>query len=231
MNSWFERLRRGLIVSCQAMENEPFHGPELMARMALAAKMAGAHGIRANGSRDIRAIRKIVDLPIIGLYKKTYPGYEPFITPTFTEAREVAEAGADMIAIDATDRTHPREQVPELIRRIHMELNLPVLADISTTAEARAAAAAGADMVATTLRGYTTQTKGMVVDPDFLREVVRAVPCPVLAEGRIQTPRQARQAIDAGAFAVVVGSAITRPQEITKRFLVEITRGTGSDEP
>jgi N-acylglucosamine-6-phosphate 2-epimerase len=219
-----EIFRRGLIVSCQALEHEPLHGSHIMARMALAAEQGGAVGIRANTPEDIRAIRAAVSLPIIGIYKRDYAGSEVFITPTFAEARAVAEAGADMIALDGTPRPRPGgETLAGLIHRIHEQLDLPVMADCSTVEEAVAAAELGADVVGSTLAGYTPYslpTEG----PDFemLREVLARVIVPVFAEGRFHTPDQVAQALAMGCHAVVVGGAITRPQEITARFTAAI---------
>lgn len=213
------RIKRGLIVSCQALEHEPLHGEEYMALMALAAKQGGAHGIRANSPKDIAEIKKHVDLPVIGLYKYRYPHHRPYITPSFREAQLVSEAGAEIIAIDATCNSHPVEPVQVLIERIHSELGRLVLADVSTIAEARNAASWGADLVAPTLRGYTAETQGVLVPEfEFFRDLVSAVDCPVIAEGNVRTPEKARKFLDIGAFAVVVGTAITRPQEITRWF-------------
>ncbi|MCX7624906.1 MAG: N-acetylmannosamine-6-phosphate 2-epimerase [Candidatus Sumerlaeaceae bacterium] len=215
---------RGLIVSCQALEHEPLHGSHIMARMALAAQQGGAVGIRANTPQDIRAIREMVALPVIGIYKREYEGSEVYITPTFEEARAIAEAGADMIALDATLRPRPKgETLAQLIRRIHEELDLPVMADCSTLEEAVEAAKLGADVVSSTLAGYTTYSR-KTEGPDFdlLREMLQFVNVPVIAEGRFHTPEQVAQALAMGCYAVVVGGAITRPQEITARFTAAV---------
>ncbi len=219
-----EIFRRGLIVSCQALEHEPLHGSHIMARMALAAEQGGAVGIRANTPEDIQAIKATVKLPVIGIYKREYEGSEVYITPTFAEAKAIAEAGADMIALDATPRPRPGgETLATLIRRIHQELDLPVMADCSTTEEAIAAAELGADVVSSTLAGYTPYSR-KTEGPDFemLREVLDRVSVPVFAEGRFHTPEQVAQALAMGCYAVVVGGAITRPQEITARFTAAI---------
>lgn len=219
-------LRGRLIVSCQAPEGTPLHGSVFMAAMARAAQIGGAVGIRANGPDDIRAIRAAVSLPIIGIYKIRDPEFEPYITPTFEAAKEIAEAGADIIALDATLRPHPKNlSAAELIAQIKT-LGLPVMADISTLEEGISAAEAGADIVATTMSGYTTYSRRSD-EPDFalIRELVASIKVPVIAEGRIQTPEQARQAIDLGAHAVVVGAAITRPDVITKRYVEALRDG------
>lgn len=215
-----EQIRGQLIVSCQALDDEPLHGSDIMAAMARAADEGGAAGIRANGGPDIAAIRKSTRLPIIGLKKVVVPGYEVYITPHFESAAEVAAAGADLIAIDGTGRPRPgADDLAGLIRRIHAELGKPVLADCATLEEAVYAASVGADAVATTMSGYTEETRDVsCFQPDLVRAFVQAVSVPVIAEGRIWTPEEAVAALDAGAHAVVVGSAITRPQEITRRF-------------
>ncbi|MEZ4671735.1 MAG: N-acetylmannosamine-6-phosphate 2-epimerase [Anaerolineae bacterium] len=214
-----EQVRSGLIVSCQALSNEPLHSSEIMARMALAAAQGGAVGIRANSPEDIRAIRNIISLPIIGIYKEGDTGV--FITPTFSHAQAVVEAGADIVALDATQRPRPDgKTVTELIARIHSELKCPVMADISTLEEAHAAEAAGADFVAPTLAGYTPYSQQLPgPDVELLRSMIATLNVPVIAEGHITTPEDARLALVCGALAVVVGSAITRPQLITARFV------------
>jgi N-acylglucosamine-6-phosphate 2-epimerase len=214
------RLRGGLIVSCQALPGEPLFGAALMARMAVAAAAGGAVGIRANGPEDVAAIRAAVALPLIGLWKQDVEGYDPYITPTLASAQALAASGADVIALDATDRPHPEGSAADLIRAVRSVTGLPVLADISTDDEARAARDAGAEFVSTTLSGYTPDSPQMPgPDLDLVRRLAATLTVPVVAEGRIATPEQARAALDAGAFAVVVGGAITRPQQITARFL------------
>jgi N-acylglucosamine-6-phosphate 2-epimerase len=224
--SIFDRLRGGLIVSCQALEDEPLHGAQIMAAMARAAQQGGAVGIRANSPVDVAAIRAAVDLPIIGLYKASLPGEVVYITPTAAHARQVAEAGADIIALDATLRPHPAGlDAAGLLRAVKEITGRPVLADIATYAEGVAAAAAGADAVSTTLSGYTDDSPRQD-DPDFdlLERLVKDLRVPVIAEGRIATPEQLERALELGAYAVVVGSAITRPQWITRRFAERIRK-------
>jgi putative N-acetylmannosamine-6-phosphate epimerase len=212
-----ERIRGGLIVSCQALEDEPLHGSAIMARMARAAQMGGAVGIRANTPADIAAIRMEVPLPLIGIYKDGESGV--YITPTLEHARAVAHAGADIIALDATHRARRDGQdAAALIRAVRAELGVPVLADVSTLEEGISAQAAGADFIAPTLSGYT-EYSAQHDGPDFaLLSALVALGTPVIAEGRIRTPAEARAALDRGALAVVVGSAITRPQLITAEF-------------
>jgi N-acylglucosamine-6-phosphate 2-epimerase len=195
-----------------------------MARMALAAQQGGAVGIRANTPADIRAIRETVTLPIIGIYKREYEGSPVYITPTFAEAKAVVEAGADMVALDATARPRPAgETLDSLIRRIHEELDVPVMADCSTLEEAVSAAQLGADVVSATLAGYTPYSR-KTEGPDFelIAQMLDAVAVPVFAEGRFHTPEQVAKALEMGCYAVVVGGAITRPQEITARFTAAI---------
>ncbi len=218
LNAFLATTKGNLIVSCQALEDEPLHGASIMARMAVAAQEGGAVAIRANSPQDIRAIKAEVPLPIIGIYKEGDNGV--FITPTFEHAKQIAEAGADIIALDATQRPRP-DNVPlaELIQRIHEELDLPIFADVSTLEEAEYAQSCGVDIIAPTLAGYTpytTATEG----PDFalIQTLVSTLHTPIIAEGRIQTPQDARHALDLGVHSVVVGSAITRPQIITRWF-------------
>ncbi len=217
-------LHHGLIVSCQAEIHEAMHGSQHMVAMAVAASRGGACGIRANSPEDIRAIRAEVHLPIIGIFKEDLPGFAVRITPTLGHARQVAQAGADLIAIDATDRPHPDQlALEERIRAIHQETGRPVVADISTLEEGLISEAAGADLIATTLSGYTEGTLDQS-GPDFelIRQLARVVEVPLIAEGHIATPEQAAEALRCGAYAVVVGSAITRPQWITSRFVERI---------
>lgn len=221
---WIEHVHGGLIVSCQALGDEPLFGSEYMAVMARAAAQGGAVAIRANGPADIEAIRAAVTLPIIGLCKEDIPGYEVRITPTRADADQVAKAGSDVIACDATRRARPENlTVKQLIDHIHAKLGLPVLADISTFEEGMEAADAGADFVATTLSGYTAYSPSQAgPDFDLLEQLVAELGTrniPVIAEGRMTTPELAAQALALGAYAVVVGGAITRPQWITAQFV------------
>jgi len=189
-----------------------------MARFAIAAVEGGAAAIRAEGPENVRAIRAVVSVPIIGIRKIRHSDGERLITPTFEVAQELVEAGATMIALDVTGRGR-RLGAIERLRRIRNELGVPVLADIATLDEALTAAYAGADFVLSTLRGYSEDTAHVnEFDAGFIRALARQSPAPVIAEGMIETPEQARAALDAGAYAVVVGSAITRPTTIARRF-------------
>jgi N-acylglucosamine-6-phosphate 2-epimerase len=214
------KIQGGLIVSCQAQPDEPLFGAETMVKLAHAAMQGGAVGIRANTPVDVAAIRQALpEVPLIGLYKFDLLGYEVRITPTLQQALELAAAQCDIIALDATQRPRPEDDVATFIQRVQAETGLPVLADISTLEEGLAAEAAGAELVSTTLSGYTGYSPQQE-EPDLtlVSELAARLRVPLLAEGRIATPAQARQALDAGAYAVVVGGAITRPQWITRQF-------------
>lgn len=218
-----EQIKGKLVVSCQALENEPLHSPFIMAKMALAAAEGGAAGIRANSVVDIEAIRQQVALPVIGLIKRDYPDSEVFITPTLREVEELVAAAPEMIALDATQR--PRlggETLAQLVAGIRARWPaLLLMADIASVEEAVIAEQLGFDCVGTTLYGYTPQTKGHTLpESDFalLKAVLAAVAIPVIAEGNVDTPERAARGLALGAHAVVVGGAITRPQQITRRF-------------
>ncbi|MFI6830903.1 N-acetylmannosamine-6-phosphate 2-epimerase [Kribbella sp. NPDC050241] len=214
-----------LVVSCQAGPGNPFYSPDAMALMARAAEAGGAGAIRVNGALDVAAIRAVTDLPIIGLNKLGDPA-GVFITPTYDSAVGVARAGADLIALDGTMRPRPDGQrLDQQIARIHEELGVPVLADVDSVDAGLAARAAGADLVATTLSGYTNGTSPAGPDVELVRQLAAKLDCPIVAEGRIRTPEHVRAVCDAGAYAVVVGHAITNPMDITAR-LVEAIPGT-----
>jgi N-acylglucosamine-6-phosphate 2-epimerase len=223
---FIEQLKGGLIVSCQARPGEPLYDSRIMAAMAQSVISGGAVGIRANTPSDIRAIRAVTALPIIGLYKLVSPDSEVYITPTFTAAQQIAEAGADIIALDATPRKRPgNETVSDLINKIHNQLHKPVMADISIFEEGIAAEQAGADMVSTTLSGYTSYSpQQSEPDLELVRQLAKRLKIPVIAEGRIFTPEELIAAFKSGAYAVVIGSAITRPQVITERFVKAIKK-------
>lgn len=209
----------GLVVSCQARDDNPLTGPAFMRAMALAAMQGGAAGIRSEGAADITAIRAAVDLPLVGLLKVFDPAYEVYITPDFAAARIVADAGADVIALDATQGTRDGPPPAELIARIKAELGVAVMADIATLEEGLAAEAWGADYVATTLSGYTAATQHRQgADLDLVAALAAACRVPVVAEGRYDSPQLVAAAFARGAHAVIVGTAITNPREITRRF-------------
>ncbi len=214
---------QSLVVSCQALEGEPLHGADIMAKMSIAALQGGASGIRANGIRDIQAIRNVVELPIIGLLKKQYKNSEIFITPTIEDALAVSEAGADIVAIDATNRTRPDGYTLKDTINILKDKGVVVMADISTVEEGEIAALYGADYISTTLSGYTPYSRQLELpDIELVEQLSERLDCPVVAEGRISCPEQAVAALQAGAHFVVVGGAITRPQQITKSYIQKI---------
>lgn len=224
-----EQLRSQLIVSCQALPDEPLHGSAIMARMAVAAKEGGASGIRANGIEDIQAIQAVVDLPIIGIIKREYDGSDVYITPTMEEVDALVSAGVDLIALDATNRERPDGLTIATFFPLLKEKypNQRFMADCATLKDAVRAEQLGFDVVAPTLYGYTAETAGKKVyenDFQFLREMVQLVSIPVIAEGNVITPEHARRVLELGAHAVVVGGAITRPQQIAKRFVEGISQ-------
>lgn len=203
-------LHRGLIVSCQAPVDSPLHEPNVIAAIAQASVNRGAVGLRIDTPAHIQAVRQRCKVPIIGLWKQQIPGYQVYITPQFHHAEAIAQAGADIVAIDATTRERPEgETLASLIARIHNQLGKPVMADVDTIENAIASINAGVDIVGTTLYGYTEQTSKFS-PPGFelLQEIVK-LNIPAICEGGIASPQMARQALDLGAYAVVVGTAIT----------------------
>lgn len=223
MSNLFDTLNGTLVVSCQASFGDPLENVDALRRIALTAIKGGAGGLRLNSAECIAAIRPDTNLPIIGIKKVSGHG-RVRITPDFASAAELARAGANIIALDCTNRSWTGgEPWRKLIQRIHDELHVPVLADISTLQEAIDAADAGADSIGTTLRGYTEATRGVAsFDWHLLADLLQRINRPIIAEGRISTPAEARRAIMAGALCVVVGSAITRPGEITSSFVEAI---------
>lgn len=219
-----EKLSKGLIVSCQALEDEPLHSSFIMGRMALAAKMAGAVGIRANTVSDIKEIKKNVDLPIIGIIKKDYDNSEVYITPTMDEIDELVAEGVEIIATDGTNSKRSKnEGLEEFYKEIRKKYpHIKLMADCSTVEEALRADKLGFDYIGTTLVGYTDQSKNDKIDADdfkILREIIEKCDHPVIAEGNIDSPEKAKRVLELGALTVVVGGAITRPQNIAKKFV------------
>lgn len=216
-------IKKNLIVSCQALENEPLHSPFIMGRMALAAMQGGAKGIRANTVLDIMEIKNTVNLPVIGIIKKVYGDNPVFITPTFEEVKALAEIDCDIIALDATDRVRPDNvSLKDLVQKIRNEFpNQLLMADCATLEEAIYADEIGFDFIGTTLIGYTQESKNLKVEEnDFaiIKQILNHVKHPVIAEGNIDTPEKAKRVLELGCYSVVVGSAITRPQLITQKF-------------
>ena len=224
MNNKIETVHKKLIVSCQALPEEPLHSSFIMGRMALAAKEGGAAGIRANTKEDIAEIRKNVDLPIIGIVKRDYPDCKVYITPTIKEIDELMEVKPEIIAIDATKDLRPNGvALDEFYAQIREKYpNQLLMADCSTYEEAKHADELGFDFIGTTLVGYTEQSKDMKIeqnDFELIKKIVKNVKHNVIAEGNINTPEKVKRVMQLGVFSIVVGSAITRPQLITKTFV------------
>ena len=234
LNEILAATKGSMIVSCQALPGEPLYDEErsLMPYMALAARQAGCRCIRTSSVRDVAAIRRITGLPCIGLIKRTYEGYDGYITPTMREVDELAAAEADVIALDCTMRARgDGSTVDEFLRDIRRKYpDIPLMADISTLEEGIHAWECGVNLVGTTLSGYTPyspHTDGP--DYELVDGLVKALPVPVIAEGKIHYPDQAVKMLRLGAHAVVVGGAITRPLEIAQRFYGAI-RGAREEE-
>lgn len=224
-----KNINKGLIVSCQALEDEPLHSSFIMGRMAKAAVQGGAVGIRANSKQDILEIKRNVDVPIIGIVKRDYENSDIYITPTMTEIDELIEVGVDIIALDATDRLRPGNiTLKEFIDKIREKYgNVLLMADCSTYDEAIYADKIGFDFIGTTLVGYTVQSKGIHIDTndfELIRNIINSVSKPVIAEGNIDTPEKAKRVLELGCYSVVVGSIITRPKVITEKFIYEIKK-------
>lgn len=221
----FDLIKGTIVVSCQATPGEPLYMKDqsIMYLMARAAKQAGARMIRTSSVRDIVEIKEETGLPVIGLIKREYPGYTGRITMTMREVDECVQAMADIVSIDCTFNERGDGLTPgEFLRQVKEKYpNIIIMADCATLEEAVAAYEAGADLVGSTMNGYTPQTRDCKGDPnyDLVRDMVAALPCPVIAEGRVHTPEQARRMLEIGAWAVVVGGAITRPLEIATRFM------------
>ncbi len=223
MNEKVEQLKGKLIVSCQALAHEPLHSSFIMGRMALAAKEGGAYGIRANSKEDIQEIQSQVELPIIGIVKRDYEGCDVYITPTMKEVDELMEVKPEIIAVDATGRLRPGNlTLDDFYREVRRKYpDQLLMADCSTVEDALYADQLGFDFIGTTMVGYTKESAGLQIEKDdfqILREIVTKASHPVIAEGNINTPEKARRVIELGAYCVVVGSIITRPQLITKAF-------------
>lgn len=222
-----ESIRGGLIVSCQALENEPLHSSYIMQRMAVAAMLGGAAGIRANSVSDIIEIKKEVHLPVIGIIKKVYDDSQVYITPTMKEIDDLVNVDVEIIALDSTDRKRPGNlDLKTFFREIREKYPTHLfMADCSTYREAMNAAEMGFDFVGTTLAGYTPYTKeAKIPDYNLLKKLVVDSGKPVIAEGGIWSPEQLVQALETGVLAAVVGTAITRPMDITKRFVAAIPK-------
>ncbi|RMW42398.1 N-acetylmannosamine-6-phosphate 2-epimerase [Lactiplantibacillus pentosus] len=222
--TFLDRTKHQLIISCQALPDEPLHSSFIMSRMALAAKEAGAAGIRANSIVDIQAIQDEVDLPVIGLNKVDYPDSPVYITPTIKEMRAVAATGCAAVACDVTGQPRPNgEKLADIVATMRAEFpDTLLMADTDTLENVRLADELGFDIIGTTMHGYTPATKGAnIADDDFayLKAVLKTTSHPVIAEGKVDTPAKMKRCLDLGCHAVVVGGAITRPLQIAKNFI------------
>jgi N-acylglucosamine-6-phosphate 2-epimerase len=212
-------LRGGLIVSVQAYDDSVLNTPETIALLARCAVANGARAVRIEGVARIAAVRQAVDVPIIGLVKRRYPGFAPYITPTSEDIFDVVEAGADIVAFDATDRPRPDGSTPANAVSSIRVTNRLAMADCSRIADAAAVVFAGADIVATTLCGYTEETRGTPLPALDLVRALKGTGAFVACEGGIGDPRTARAAFDAGADAICVGTAITNVDELVRAFV------------
>ena len=219
-----DTVKGKLIVSCQALSDEPLHSSFIMSKMALAAKEGGAVGIRANSRADIIKIKEEVDLPVVGIVKRDYEGSPVYITATFKEIDELITSNCEMIAMDATDLPRPNGiSLKQLVDYAKEKApGVQLMADIATLEDAIEAEKLGFDCISTTLHGYTVGTSAHKLydnDFQFLKDVLDSVSIPVIAEGNVQTPEMFKRCMEIGAYSAVVGGAITRPKDITKRFV------------
>lgn len=220
-----DQVKGGLIVSCQALKEEPLYSSYIMSRMAYAAMLGGAVGIRANTVVDITEIKKTVDLPVIGIIKEVYGDCSVYITPTMKEIDALAECGVSIIATDATKRPRPDgKTLDEFFGEVRKKYpDQLFMADCSCYEEGMHAAEIGFDLVGTTMNGYTEYTKeAELPNIELMGRLARECGKPVIAEGGIWLPDQLKAALDAGVWSAVIGGAITRPMEITKRFTAAI---------
>lgn len=223
--------RDGLVVSCQAEAGSPLARPVIIAALAQAAERNGAVGVRIDGLANIRAVREVVTVPILGIEKVKYEDSDVYITPTHEAAARVAAGGADVVALDATMRTRPNgETLSEIVERVHRELGRLVMADVATEREGIwAVEEAGADIVGTTLSGYTPETAGRDDEPDYelIERLASRLRAPVICEGRVRGAEDVRRAFDSGAFAVVVGTAITNVDWLVRHFVAATPNSVG----
>lgn len=226
-NKILEHLKNGMIVSCQSEGDDPFNAdPEYMALFARAAEMGGAIGIRTQGIAKLEAIKRATILPVIGLLKGKFADGTVKITGSYSEVEQLINAKSDIVAIDGTFREREGLTGPEFIREVKKRYGCLVLADIATYEEAKACEMAGADCISTTLNGYTPDTVQYHDGPnyDVLKDCVKGLSIPIFAEGRYNTPAEAGKAMELGAYAVISGTAITRPRVITQWFVEGINK-------
>lgn len=226
-NEIISKLKHGLIVSCQAEDASPFNSPEGVTMFAKSAIAGGAVGIRSEGFEKTKMILKTVDVPVIGLIKSSFDDGSVKITGSFSDVDDLSFIGCPIIAVDGTFRKREGLTGPEFIHRIKSEFNAFIMADIAKEMEALECEQAGADLISTTLNGYTPETiKDKIHSPNFdlVKSLVKIIKKPVIAEGRINSPEAAKKIIELGAYAVVVGTAITRPHIITSWFVDAIKR-------
>lgn len=225
MNNIFEKWRGGLIVSCQAPVNSPLSKPEFIAALAETAELNGAVGVRIDSPKNILAVKSQVKLPVLGIYKIMTDSSDVYITPTFDAACQILQSGADVLALDTTLRVRPNnEKIEDIVLKIRNEFSTLIAADISTFAEGlNAAESIGFDAVITTLSGYTEETKH-VTKPDFnlIEKLSSRLSIPVICEGRLSSAEDVKRAFDCGAFAVVVGNAITGVDGLVKKFVAAL---------
>lgn len=226
MNNVFHKIKNGLIVSCQSEGNDPFNTPKGITAFAKAAFMGGAVAIRSEGTEKIKSIKESVNLPIIGLLKSTFPDGYVKITGSFNEVEKLIEIGCDIIAVDGTSRVRENLTGPNFIREIKSKYACLIMADIATVNEAIACEISGADCISSTLNGYTLDTIQNATNTNFdiVKQLVQKIKIPVIAEGRINTPIEARKMLEYGAWSVVVGTAITRPRIITQWYIKEMKK-------
>jgi len=229
-NSDIEPLRGKLIVSCQAPDGSPLRDAGIIAAIAEAAVIAGAAAVRVNSAAHVAAVRNRVDVPIIGLEKVIDSTGAQWITPSVDDARALIDAGADIVALDATLRSRPGTPGPDALIPAVRGLGAAVMADIDSFEAGQNAGVLGAEIVGTTLSGYTSVPPNRYGPPDIdLVRTLARLAIPVIAEGRIKTPDEVAEAFAAGAFAVVVGTSITEPMALTRRFLAAtpaLTKGS-----
>ncbi|PIQ09185.1 MAG: N-acetylmannosamine-6-phosphate 2-epimerase [Ignavibacteriales bacterium CG18_big_fil_WC_8_21_14_2_50_31_20] len=233
MKEIFNKLKNGLVVSCQAEDESPFNSPEGVMQFAKAVIMGGAIAIRSEGYEKIRLIKKNIDLPVIGLIKSEFEDGFVRITGCENDVEKLLSLGCDIIAIDGTFRIRENLSGPNFINKIKSKYDCLIMADISNVEEAIACVDAGADCISTTLSGYTPETefiKAIGADYKLVAELVNKLSCPIFAEGRVNSPVEAAKMIELGVWSVVVGSAITRPHLITSWFSDAIKNSIGKNK-